>query len=114
LTPLYVAVTLAVSNYADEFMWSVDPGCRILLVGGDPMALTHARAVMRCEPGGGADHPEGAICYLEAEIRDPGAIMAGAREMLDFSQPVEPRRQAAAGRPMRSPATRIRTEAHVR
>jgi hypothetical protein len=84
---LYVAVTLAASNYADELMWSVDPGCRILFVGADPPVLTHARAVMRCKPNGVAD-PEGAIGFVDAEISDPDAIVAAARKMLDLSQPV--------------------------
>ena len=83
---LHIAITLAASNYADEFIWSVDPGCRIAFVGSDPLVLAHARALIRSEPGAG--HPEGTIGYICAEVTDPGAIVAGAREMLDFSQPV--------------------------
>lgn len=79
---LHIAIALAVSNYADEFIWSVDPGCRIAVVGSDPQVLAHARALMRSE------HPGGAIGYVHAEVTDPGAIVAGAQEMLDFSQPV--------------------------
>ena len=85
---LYAAVTLAASNYADELVWSVDPGCRILFVGSDPLVLTHARAVMRAEPNGVAGHPEGTIGFVDAEISDPGAILAAAKKILDFSQPV--------------------------
>lgn len=85
---LHVAVVLAVSNYADEFIWSVDPGCRIVFVGSDPLVLAHARALMRSEHDGDAGHPGGAIGYVHAEVTDPGAIVAGAREMLDFSQPI--------------------------
>jgi hypothetical protein len=85
---LYAAVTLAASNYADELVWSVDPGCRILFVGSDPTVLTHARAVMRSEPNGAANHPEGAIGFVHAEISNPSAIVAAARKILDFSQPV--------------------------
>jgi hypothetical protein len=44
---LHIATTLAASNYADEFIWSVDPGCRIAFVGSDPLVLAHARALMR-------------------------------------------------------------------
>jgi len=85
---LHIAVTLAASNYADEFIWSVDPGCRIAFVGSDPLVLAHARALMRSGHNGGDGHPEGAIGYVHAEVTDPGAIVAGARELLDFSQPV--------------------------
>jgi hypothetical protein len=85
---LHIAIALAVSNYADEFIWSVDPACRIAVVGSDPQVLAHARALMRSEHDGAAGHPRGAIGYVHAEVTDPGAIVAGAREMLDFSQPV--------------------------
>jgi S-adenosyl methyltransferase len=85
---LHIAIALAASNYADEFIWSVDPGCRIALVGSDPLVLAHARALMRAERHGSAGHPGGTIGYVRAEVTDPGAIVAGAREMLDFSQPV--------------------------
>lgn len=85
---VYAGVTLAASNYVDELIWSVDPGCRILFVGSDPLVLTHARAVMRSKPGGVADHSEGDIGYVDAEISDPGVILAAARKMLDFSQPI--------------------------
>jgi hypothetical protein len=85
---IYAAVTLAASNYAHELVWSVDPGCRILFVGSDPLVLTHARAVMRSGPDGDADDSEGAIAFVDAKISDTGAILAAAREMLDFSQPI--------------------------
>jgi S-adenosyl methyltransferase len=85
---LHIAIALAASNYADEYIWSVDPGCRIALVGSDPQVLAHARAMMRSEHDGGAGHPGGLIGYVRAEVTDPAAIVAGAREMLDFSQPV--------------------------
>ena len=85
---LYVAVTLAASNYAHELVWSVDPGCRILFVSSDAPVLAHARAVMRFEPNGVAGHPKGAIGFVDAEISDPGAILVAAGKVLDFSQPV--------------------------
>jgi hypothetical protein len=60
---------------------SFAPGCRIVYVDNDPMVLSHARALMKSEPGG-------AIGFVDADIRDPGAIVAGARETLDFSRPI--------------------------
>ncbi len=47
----------------------------------DPMVLAHARALLR-----GA--PEGRTAYLDADVRDPDAILSAAAEVLDFSQPV--------------------------
>jgi hypothetical protein len=44
------------------------------------MVLIHARALMKSAPGG-------AVGYVDADVRDPGAIVAGARATLDFSQP---------------------------
>jgi S-adenosyl methyltransferase len=85
---LHIAIALAASNYADDYMWSVDPGCRIALVGSDPLVLAHARALMRPEHNRAAAHPGGAIGYVRAEVTDTDAIVAGAREILDFSQPV--------------------------
>src|SRR5258708_3230956 len=40
-----------------------------------------ARALMKSAPGG-------AVGYVDADVRDTGAITAGARETLDLSQPV--------------------------
>ena len=85
---LHVATSLAASNYADEYVWSVDPGCRLVFVGRDPQMLAHARALMRPEPAAAAGYPDGAIGYVEADMRDADMIVAGARPTLDFSQPV--------------------------
>jgi len=60
---------------------SMDPGCRVVYVSSDPMVLTHTRALTKSTP-------EGAVDYLEAHVRNPGVIMAGARQMLDFSEPL--------------------------
>ncbi len=64
-----------------EVAQSADPCCRVVYVDTDPMVLTHARALMRSAPGG-------VTAYLDADARDPAAIVAGARETLDFGQPV--------------------------
>lgn len=45
------------------------------------MVLSHARALMRSAPGG-------AIGYVDADVRAPGAVMAGAAATLDLSRPV--------------------------
>jgi O-methyltransferase involved in polyketide biosynthesis len=47
----------------------------------DPLVLVHARALL-------TSTPEGACDYLEADARDPGAILAGAARTLDLAQPV--------------------------
>ena len=60
---------------------SLAPESRIAYVDNDPMVLSHARALLKSAPGG-------AVGYVDADVRDPGAIIAGAQQILDFSRPV--------------------------
>ena len=64
-----------------EVAQGVAPECRIVYVDNDPMVLAHARALL-------ASSPEGATDYLDADLRDTGAIIERAAATLDFSQPV--------------------------
>jgi hypothetical protein len=57
------------------------PGSRIVYVDNDPMVLTHARALLTSTPQGACD-------YLDADLRDPAAILDKAAATLDFTQPV--------------------------
>jgi hypothetical protein len=63
-----------------EVTQSLVPECRIAYVDDDPMVLSHARALMKSAPGG-------AVGYIDADVRDPDTIVAGARATLDLSQP---------------------------
>jgi S-adenosyl methyltransferase len=47
----------------------------------DPLVLAHARALLASSPGGTCE-------YLDADIRDPAAILDTAAGLLDFTQPV--------------------------
>jgi S-adenosyl methyltransferase len=60
---------------------SLAPECRIIYVDNDPMVLSHARALMKSAPGG-------AVGYVDADVRDPDAIVVGARSVLNFGQPI--------------------------
>ncbi len=64
-----------------EVAQAVDPKCRVVYVDNDPVVLSHARALLRPES-------DGVTSYVEADARDPQAIIAAARTTLDFSQPV--------------------------
>ena len=64
-----------------EIAQTVSPDCRVVYVDNDPIVLAHARALLT-----GA--PEGATDYLDADLRDTGAILDRAAQTLDFSQPV--------------------------
>ena len=59
----------------------VAPDSRIVYVDNDPIVLSHAKALLKSTPGG-------ACAYLDADLRDPGAILAAAADTLDFSQPM--------------------------
>jgi hypothetical protein len=59
------------------------PESRIVYVDNDPLVMVHARALLNSSP-------EGRAAYLEADLNDPGRILADPvlRETLDLSQPV--------------------------
>jgi S-adenosyl methyltransferase len=60
---------------------AVAPESRLVYVDYDPVVLAHARALLT---GSGA----GATEYIDADLRDTGAILAQAAELLDFTRPV--------------------------
>jgi hypothetical protein len=78
---LDIGTGLPLVGNTHEVAQSLVAGCRIAYVDNDPMVLSHARALMKSAPGG-------AVGYVDADVRDPGAIVTGAGETLDFSQPV--------------------------
>lgn len=78
---LDIGTGLPLVGNTHEVAQSLAPECRIVYVDSDPMVLSHARALMRSAPGG-------AVGYVDAEVRDPAAIVEGARATLDFTRPV--------------------------
>jgi hypothetical protein len=78
---LDIGTGLPTANNTHEVAQRVAPQSRIVYVDNDPLVLAHARALL-------ASSPEGACEYLDADIRDPAAILAAAAAFLDFSQPV--------------------------
>ena len=52
-----------------------------MYVDNDPIVLLHARALL-------ASSPEGATAYIDADLRDTGAIPVQAARVLDFGEPV--------------------------
>jgi hypothetical protein len=57
------------------------PESRIVYVDNDPLVLAYARALLAAQPAGSFE-------YLDADIRNPEAILAAAADRLDFTQPV--------------------------
>lgn len=60
---------------------SVTPDARVVYVDNDPIVLAHAEALLR-------GTPEGVTEYLQADARDPAAILEQARRILDFDRPI--------------------------
>jgi hypothetical protein len=77
---LDVGTGLPTAGNTHEVAQAVDPGCRIVYVDNDPVVLSHARAVLRSAEGG--------VSFLDADARDPAAVIAGAARTLDLAQPV--------------------------
>ena len=57
------------------------PTRAIVYVDNDPIVLAHARALLTSDPGGATD-------YIDADLRNTGAILAQAARTLDFARPV--------------------------
>ncbi len=72
---------LTTSGSTHEIAQSLVPECRIVYVDNDPVVLSHARALLKSAPGG-------ATSYLDCDVADVDSIVSGARETLDFGQPV--------------------------
>jgi len=78
---LDIGTGLPSADNTHEVAQSVAPESRIVYVDNDPIVLAHARALLTSKP-------EGTTAYLDADLRDPAAILAQARQTLDLAQPV--------------------------
>ena len=78
---LDIGTGMPTNSNIHEVAQSIAPETRIVYVDRDPIVLTHARAVLTSAPDGVTD-------YLEADLREPGKILAKAAQTLDFRRPV--------------------------
>jgi hypothetical protein len=78
---LDIGTGLPAANNTHEVAQAIAPESRIVYVDNDPVVLTHARALL-------TSNPAGATAFLEADVRDPDAIVKAATATLDFRQPV--------------------------
>jgi hypothetical protein len=60
---------------------AIAPESRVVYVDYDPIVLSHARALL-------TSNEEGATDYIDADLRDAGAILSQASQLLDFTRPV--------------------------
>ena len=78
---LDIGTGMPANNNIHEVAQSIAPGSRIVYMDHDPIVLTHARALL-------TSAPEAITDYIEADLREPGKILAEAAQTLDFSRPV--------------------------
>ena len=78
---LDIGAGLPANNNIHAVAQSIAPESRIVYVDHDPIVLTHARALL-------SSVPEGVTDYIEADLREPGKILAEAAQTLDFNRPV--------------------------
>jgi hypothetical protein len=72
---------LPTADNTHEVAQRVAPESRVVYVDNDPLVLAHARGLL-------ASTPEGACDYLDADLREPAAILDAAAGLLDFTQPI--------------------------
>ncbi len=78
---LDVGTGLPTVDNTHEIAQRAAPECRIVYVDNDPLVLAHARALLTSSAEGRCD-------YIDADMREPGAILTAAAKTLDLSQPV--------------------------
>jgi hypothetical protein len=78
---LDIGTGIPAASNTHEVAQRAAPDSRIVYVDNDPVVLTHAQALLKSAP-------EGACDYIDADMRDPGMILAAAAGTLDFTRPV--------------------------
>jgi hypothetical protein len=77
---LDIGTGLPAPDNTHEVAQALDPAARIVYADNDPLVLAYARALLGSTPGGACD-------YLDADLHDPAALLAGAARTLDFTRP---------------------------
>ena len=78
---LDIGTGLPAPGSTHELAQQAAPGCKVAYADNDPLVLAHARALLTSRPGGRCG-------YIDADLRDPAAILAQASATLDFARPV--------------------------
>jgi O-methyltransferase involved in polyketide biosynthesis len=78
---LDIGTGIPTADNTHEVAQRLAPESRIVYVDNDPIVLAHARALLNSAPGGATD-------YIDADLREPDAILNTAARTLDFTQPV--------------------------
>ena len=78
---LDIGTGIPAANNTHEVAQAIIPSARVVYVDHDPVVLLHARALLDGDRRGVTD-------YIEADLREPGSILAAAARTLDFTKPV--------------------------
>jgi len=78
---LDIGTGLPTADNTHEVAQRVAPDARVVYVDNDPLVLAHARALL-------TSAPPGVTAYVDADLRDPAAILRAAAGTLDFTEPV--------------------------
>ena len=78
---LDIGTGLPTADNTHQVAQHINPESRIVYVDNDPLVLVHARALL-------TGTPQGVTSYLDADVHDPDAILQGAKEILDFGEPI--------------------------
>ncbi|MGV9413994.1 SAM-dependent methyltransferase [Nocardia sp. NPDC003693] len=72
---------LPVTQNTHEIAQEMNPRSRVVYVDNDPLVLAHGRALL-------SSGAEGAITFSEHDFHEPDQIVADARKVLDFGEPI--------------------------
>jgi O-methyltransferase involved in polyketide biosynthesis len=78
---LDVGTGLPTADNTHQVAQRIAPDARVVYVDNDPLVLAHARALL-------VGTPEGETRYLHADVRDVDDLVRGAKEILDFAEPI--------------------------
>ena len=79
---LDVGTGLPTLQNTHEVAQAIAPESKVVYVDNDPVVLAHARALLTNTT------PEGVTGYVNADFNDPELIVADARNILNFTQPI--------------------------
>ncbi|MFF2955013.1 SAM-dependent methyltransferase [Kitasatospora sp. NPDC057965] len=78
---LDIGTGIPTSPNLHEVAQAVSPDAKVVYADNDPIVLLHAQALLR-----GTE--QGVTAYVQADVREPGALLDSAREVLDFTRPI--------------------------
>jgi hypothetical protein len=78
---LDIGTGLPTVNSTHAVAQAIAPESRVAYVDNDPLVLVHARALLTSSSPGHTD-------YVDADVHDPEAVLAGAARTLDLTRPV--------------------------